>query len=217
MVDIQIRDTGIGIPNDRIQAVFESFTQADNSTQREYGGSGLGLSICKRLVDLMGGSIAVASAEDYGSAFSISLTLPRADGAAIIAEAAPEMDKYALRVLLAEDNAVNVQVARRLLEKLGCDVDVAENGLRAIAMVEQNDYDLVLMDMQMPLCDGPKATEAIRARETGLEKPLPIYALTANAMADDRETCLRAGMTGFVTKPVTTSAMREVVRQVAGG
>lgn len=214
-IEFQVRDTGIGIPPDRLQAVFESFTQADGSTQREYGGTGLGLSICKRLVELMGGSIAVASVQDFGTAFSVSLTMQPAEARSSAPLPLLGDSTYPLKVLLAEDNAVNVQVARRLLEKLGCQVDVAENGLRAIAMVEQNAYDLVLMDMQMPLCDGPRATEAIRARESASARPLPIYALTANVMADDRDLCLRAGMNGFVTKPITTAALREVVQTIA--
>ncbi|MGV3615401.1 MAG: PAS domain S-box protein [Fimbriimonas sp.] len=216
-LEIRVRDTGIGIPVERREAIFESFSQADGSTQRKYGGTGLGLTISKRLVELMGGTIEVQSEEGRGSLFTVRLRLERAETQAPVTTATPDADAltFPLRVLLAEDNGVNVKVARRLLERIGCVVEVAENGLRAIAMAGQSAYDLVLMDVQMPLCDGLEATRAIRAQAGPAATRLPIYALTANAMEGDREECLAAGMDGFVAKPVTFEALRAVVMTAA--
>ena len=214
-----VNDTGAGIPQDRTEAVFESFTQADGSTQRKFGGTGLGLTISKRLVELMGGSISVKSQLGSGTAFVVDLTF-ELDAAFDAEEGTPSMSVQdpsngKLRVLLAEDNSVNVLVARRLLEHCGCHVVVAENGLRAISLASSGDYDLILMDVQMPVCDGLEATRVIRAaQEREGRKRLPVYALTANVMSSDREDCLLAGMDGFLAKPIPLAALQALISDV---
>jgi|GEM_PF-1952909 len=216
--EILVCDTGIGIAQDALAAVFESFTQADGSVQRRYGGTGLGLAICRSIVGLMGGVISVESELGVGSAFRVELPL-------CVAEA-PEREtsgdtqraglRRGTRVLLAEDNEVNVLVAEGMLEVLGCVVDVAEDGLEALAKVAAGEYDVVLMDVQMPRCDGLEATLAIRASEQARGTPrLPVIALTANAMEDDRRRCLEAGMDGLIPKPLTLEALQTALSQYA--
>ncbi|WP_144241177.1 PAS domain-containing hybrid sensor histidine kinase/response regulator [Fimbriimonas ginsengisoli] len=210
----KIVDTGIGISPDRLQAVFDSFTQADGSTQRRYGGSGLGLTISRQLVGLMGGQITVQSEVGKGTSFTVQLPLEVTDTRAQEEWNSEEISPVAtsLRILLAEDNEVNVLVAQRMIEWCGCTADVAEDGLRAIAMCAENEYDLILMDVQMPLCDGLEATRAIRSREalTGGRR-VPVVALTANAMREDRDECLAAGMDGFLAKPITLGALSQTL------
>ncbi len=212
----EVSDTGAGIPDDRTEAIFESFTQADGSTARKYGGTGLGLTISKGLVELMGGTISVRSKVGVGTTFTVELTFATVEPGLTEVHQAPPIfsrgSKQVLKVLLAEDNSINVIVARHMLEHCNCDVDVAENGLRAIALAAAGIYDLILMDVQMPVCDGLEATRVIRqseAREHRLR--VPIYALTANAMSGDREICLEAGMDGFLAKPIPLSALQTVV------
>ncbi len=200
-----VRDTGIGIPAEMQEAVFQPFTQADSSTTRRYGGTGLGLSICRRLVALMEGQLQLKSEPQCGSTFSFTVRLPIA---AVAESPAPATDcrlprsQRRLRILVAEDNPINQKVALRLLERMGHQVDTAWDGQQAVAAVEQTEYDLVLMDCQMPNMDGYAATRAIRRLERG--RQLPIVAMTANAMPDDRQRCLEAGMDGFLAKPVST-------------
>ncbi len=224
MLTFDVADTGIGIPADKLSAVFESFTQADASTTRQYGGTGLGLSICTRLVEVMGGEMSVTSELGVGSTFRFSVRArvapqPAPDDAGDRPEARPSLDT-SLRVLLVEDNAVNQKVAVRLLQKLGLSSDVAADGVEALDAVRRQPYDAVLMDVQMPRMDGLEATRRIRAG-TG---PQPyIVALTANAMDGDREQCLDAGADDYLTKPVTVESLREALdtvgtsrRQAAG-
>ncbi|CAN5559184.1 hypothetical protein BH11ARM2_BH11ARM2_24910 [soil metagenome] len=212
---LTVRDTGIGIPSSRLASVFESFTQADGSIQRKYGGTGLGLAITKRLVDLMGGSISVRSEVGMGTTFRIALTFEIATIGVSTPEAASEVQLAGLQVLLAEDNPVNVLVAKSILERCGCVVDVAEDGLRAIAMANARAYDLVLMDLQMPLCDGLEATRVLRATEARRGSArLPIVALTANAMESDRRATVEAGMDDFIAKPVTLKTMNQLLERV---
>ncbi len=201
-----ISDTGIGIPSDRLAAVFDVFEQADNSVTRQYGGSGLGLSICRQLVDLMKGEIGVTSREGVGSTFTVTLRLPTCD---LVrekpAEAAPprpgELPQFQLHALVVEDNAFNQLVIRKTLQKIGISVDVAADGAVALALIQQHAYDLVLMDIRMPVMDGYEATARIRARDDRRAQ-VPIIAVTAEATDAAREQCLAAGMTGFLTKPL---------------
>ena len=203
---LTVRDTGIGIPPARQSAIFESFTQADGSTTREYGGTGLGLTISRHLVELMGGRISVESEAGAGSRFTVSLSLARCDGpaapAAPAARAATDQGRLGLRVLLAEDNPTNMKLARRLLEKWGCTVDAVGNGQEASRAALDRAYDVVLMDVQMPVMDGLAATAAVRAAERGTGRRVPIIAMTANAMQGDRECCLEAGMSDYISKPI---------------
>ena len=202
-----VKDNGIGIPPEVQKELFKPFTQGDASTTRRFGGTGLGLSICKRLVELLGGEIGVESAEGKGSTFWFTICAGRASQAAI---AEPERRIQPLvglrspggRILVVEDNIVNQMVAVRMLEKLGYDVDVAADGLEAIAAVERRGYFAVLMDCQMPDMDGFEATRRLRERERGQGRRLPIIAMTANAMQGDKEICLDAGMDDYVAKPV---------------
>ena len=217
-VKFSVMDTGTGIPKDRLLAVFESFTQADGSTQRRFGGSGLGLTIARKIVDLMGGELIVESELGAGSCFSFELNFELAP----IVESRSDPDhsansdtNFSLHVLLAEDNAINVMVAEQLLEHCGCTVEVAENGLRAISLAASQRFNLILMDVQMPVCDGLEATRVIRITEAQEGRPrVPIYALTANVMSEDRQSCFDAGMDGFLAKPIPISTLKTILSEV---
>lgn len=208
LLRFSIRDTGIGIPPDVQQRLFNAFEQADSSTTRKYGGTGLGLAICKRLVAMMGGDIGVDSEAGVGSTFWFTARLVRAryepaplpaatDCAAV--EARLRQLHAGARILLAEDEPINQEVTRELLELLGFAVDLAENGEAAVALAEVCRYDLILMDVQMPLMNGLDATRAIRAN--GLNRGTPVLAMTANAFSEDRLRCLEAGMNDHIGKP----------------
>jgi signal transduction histidine kinase/ActR/RegA family two-component response regulator len=208
-----ITDTGIGLTPEGLSRLFKSFSQADSSTARKYGGTGLGLAISKRLVELMGGSIWAESAgPGRGARFGFSLRGQASDQAqptrrtATAARLDPETaSRHPLRILLAEDNAVNQKLALRLLQQMGYRADLASNGLEAIEAVERQTYDLILMDVQMPDMDGLDATREI-CRRWPTARPR-IVAMTANAMAGDREACLAAGMDDYLTKPIRVEAL----------
>ena len=210
----EVEDSGIGIAPDKLEAVFGSFVQADASTTREYGGTGLGLAISSRLVEMMGGEIGVTSELGEGSVFRFTIRVrpvagstesESASAAAWISRPTPDAP---LRVLLAEDNVVNQKVASRLLSKLGLSSDVASDGVEAVQNVERQDYDVVLMDVQMPRMDGLEATRAIRALDG--HQPY-IITLTANAMDGDRERCLEAGADFYLAKPVTLQSLSSAI------
>jgi PAS domain S-box-containing protein len=216
LLRIEVIDTGIGILPDRVDAIFEGFTQADNSMVRRYGGSGLGLTISKRLTDLMGGKIGVESQPGAGSRFWVELPLSRITAA--IAKQVAEHRSVSLegvRVLLAEDNDVNVLVAKQQIELLGCVVDVAANGKQAVEMSFQSEYKMILMDIQMPEMDGLEATRAIRAREQEIGGHIPIIALTATAFAEDKKACEEAGMDSFLSKPFRRDDLERLLKQFA--
>ncbi len=208
-----VRDTGIGIPPEKQAHLFEAFTQADSSTTRKFGGTGLGLTICKKLAELMGGQIGVQSEPGKGSLFFVDLPLPAVEQPAPLAPDAEAnsgespVNLEGRRILLVEDNEVNRKVATRLLEKLGLKVEIACNGLEAVQKVQQTHYDLILMDCQMPEMDGYIATAHIRQ----LAPPrctIPIVALTANALQEDRQRCLNAGMDDYLSKPIKPEQLK---------
>ena len=238
LLKARVADTGIGIADAARARLFKTFSQADASTARRYGGSGLGLAICKRIVERMGGEIGFESREGEGSVFWFNVRLavagrpspdePRKAGGEpntpktlaldpAATRAIPDLRDGAdaptaqsLRILVVDDNFVNHQVAVGLLNKLGHRTDVADDGDTAVELVARGDYDMVLMDMQMPRVDGLTATGLIR-RLPAPRNAVPIVALTANAMAGDREICLSAGMDDYLSKPIGRRQIGEML------
>lgn len=208
-LQFSVRDTGIGIAADKIEQIFNPFSQADRSTTRLFGGTGLGLSITRKLVEQMGGNLQVTSLPEHGSTFRFDLSLQvgeesqAADGPMRLTEEITDEDLYPLwgrSVLLVEDNEFNQIVASQLLDRAQMTVDIANDGVEAIEMMRQEDYELVLMDIQMPRMDGYQAARAIRAMP-GVNE-VPIIALTANALPDVRSRCLEAGINDLIVKPI---------------
>lgn len=219
-----VQDSGIGIRQEVISTLFRSFTQADASIAGRYGGSGMGLAICSSLVELMHGQIRVDSKLGQGSRFWVTLPLqvPESQSVAAVpipaSEAPAESTFDGWRVLLAEDHAVNELVMRQMLVKFGCEVDVAHNGHEAVDLWQGGGYDLILMDVQMPGCNGLMASQRIRAIEASKNLPrTPIIALTANAMSGDEERCLAAGMDAYVVKPVKMELLVQVMQAARQG
>ena len=210
-VVLSINDTGIGIPADKLESLFEKFNQVDSSMARRFGGTGLGLAISRQLARMMGGDIECSSIEGVGSTFRLLLNLPAAQPpqrAAPAPAAASVASPANLNVLVAEDNPVNQLVIRKLLEKLGVSCDVAENGQIAVEKAINGSYPIVFMDCQMPVMDGLEATRQLRLQ--GYQGV--IIALTANAMEGDREMCLAAGMNDFLSKPISRDAVVQALQ-----
>ena len=211
LLRFEVADTGIGIAPETMARLFASFEQADNTTTRKYGGTGLGLVIVRKLAQLMGGDAGAVSEPGRGSTFWFTARLRKSAGQSLAleddsnAERRLKEDYPGSRILLVEDEPVNREIVLMLLEEAGQAVDVAEDGAAAVALATSNDYDLILMDMQMPQLDGLAATQRIRAIPG--RDGTPIVALTANAFAEDRQRCIDAGMNDFLTKPVATSAL----------
>jgi signal transduction histidine kinase len=216
-----VADTGIGIPIDRREAIFEPFSQADGSTTRKYGGTGLGLTISRRLVELAGGRLWLDAAAQRGSTFYFTLPVEIAERgtqpeAVMPVGAAAPLVGAKLRVLLAEDNVVNQRLAVRLLEKMGHNVRVTATGREALQAIEGDGFDLAFIDVQMPEMDGFEVTAKVRTRELQGGVRLPIIAMTAHAMVGDRERCLHAGMDGYVAKPIDAETLALEIRRVMG-
>ena len=220
-IQFSVKDSGIGIEDDKKLKVFEAFNQGDASTTRQYGGTGLGLAICSRLVDLMGGRIWLESALGQGATFFFTVRVGKVARNLEVAlatdaerdkmpEAAPPSALRPLRILVAEDNKVNQMLALTLLKRWGHQVEVAENGLRAVEKAAESDWDIVLMDLQMPLMGGLDATQQIRAAEQP-GKRVPIIAVTANVMQEDRAACMLAGMDDFLPKPLRADDLQAML------
>ena len=211
---LAVSDTGIGIPASAMPTLFDRFTQADSTTMRRYGGSGLGLAITREIVQMMGGTIATTSTPGLGSRFTISIPSRFVDRSEVVPAAAEsgaaEAARPALRILVAEDNDVNQILINAVLTRMGHVVHLVANGQLAVEAVRRGDYDLVLMDLQMPGMDGMEATQAIRALG-GPRASVPIIAMTANAFEEDRHACLAAGMDDYVAKPIDVEHLARAI------
>jgi CheY-like chemotaxis protein len=213
---IVVRDTGVGISPEKLPALFEKFTQADNSATRRFGGTGLGLAICRELTQMMGGSIDVESREGHGSTFTVELPLTRGRPASLqAAEPTQASDDGDLRLLAAEDNPTNQQVLAAVLGSLGIEVHIVPDGKEAVEAWRTGAYDLILMDIQMPVMDGITAASMIRdaERATGRRRT-PIVALTANALTHQVEEYLAVGMDAHVAKPIEIAKLYDAISSV---
>lgn len=218
-VRFAVSDTGIGMSPQEQAHVFEAFAQADASTSRTYGGTGLGLTISRRLVTLMGGTLELSSETGRGSEFRfvlpLALAAATADAAVIVAQAAAAQAQP-LSVLVAEDNPINQRLVLALLERAGHRVQLADDGQQALRMLDETGFDVVLMDMQMPVMDGLEATRRLRAREAeGGSARVPVIAMTASAREEDRELCLAAGMDDYLAKPVNLAEVLQRLQDIA--
>ena len=213
-----VEDTGVGVTAERQARLFQPFVQGDGSNSRKYGGTGLGLAIAKQLVELMGGSIGMASEPGRGSTFWFTAPFEQAEdpagvraGAQVPPAAVPRDIGQPGSILVVEDNAINRKIAIRMLEKFGYTADAVSSGNKALRAIENGNYRLVLMDVQMPDMDGFEATAEIRRRESATR--IPIIAMTANAMPSDREKCVAAGMDDYLSKPVQGAAMKAMIER----
>ncbi|MCZ6770936.1 MAG: response regulator, partial [Proteobacteria bacterium] len=224
VVRFEVSDTGIGIPKEVQEQLFNRFTQVDACFERRHGGTGLGLAICGQLSGLMGGKISVDSEPGRGSTFALTVSLGKSserhdetDSAQpVVRTDLPSNLHRRLRILLAEDNHVNQMVVIAMLRGAGHTVDVAGNGIEAVEAINTRPYDLVLMDIQMPEMDGVTAAKAIRALDDAARASIPIIALTANAIKGDREKYLAAGMDDYISKPVDQAALHETIARQCG-
>ena len=220
-----VSDTGIGIPNDKKNVIFESFSQVDSSTTRKYGGSGLGLTITSRLVSIMNGNIWFESELGKGTSFYFTIDFQEVDNICEInkltkkelsnKKLAPVSDKK-LKILVAEDNEVNQLLTKLMLEEFGHHVTIAENGKEALSHYENYQFDIILMDVQMPEMSGFEATAVIREREKEKKSHIPIIAVTAHAMQGDKDRCLKAGMDNYITKPIDPDKLFEIIEKITG-
>ena len=219
LLHFEVCDTGIGIAPEKQELIFQPFSQADNSTTRQYGGTGLGLTIASRLAQNMGGRIWVKSEAGSGSTFGFTVMVSackrpvNSAGSGSVSAGRP---KHRLRILIAEDNPVNQKVACAILEKEGHSLTVAGNGLEAVDAIENGTFDLIFMDIQMPLMDGYGATAVIRGRGDAAGGRTPIVATTAHARLEDRDRCLAGGMDGYVSKPIQKSELLDAVELYGG-
>ncbi len=230
-----VQDTGIGIPQDKIDKIFNSFEQVDSSLTRKFGGTGLGLTITSRLIEMMGSKIKVSSQPDVGTTFEFELTFPkvkdqkveelpdfslfltheqpRLSSEMMITESEPQKEtkEDEVTILLVEDNVINQRVAKRMVENMGYKVEVANHGQEALDMMKNKKYDLVLLDVQMPVLDGLRTAQKIRVKELNTEEHIPIIAMTAHAQKEDRDRCLEAGMDDYLSKPINMKMLEEKI------
>ena len=218
---IEIHDTGIGIPEDKLPVIFDRFEQVDMSFKRKTGGTGLGLAISKEITRLMGGTVTVASRLDSGSEFSIIIPVKYPDKESKVTTYRPKdedifsNDIAPLKILLAEDNLVNALMLEKILIKNNHSVMIARNGQEALDLFMENDFDLIIMDVEMPVLDGIETTELIRKGEAGAEKKdIPIIALTAHVLSDVYTKCMRAGMNAYITKPINIRELKGILKNV---
>jgi CheY-like chemotaxis protein len=216
-----VSDSGIGIPTEKRVSIFSPFTQADSSTTRMYGGTGLGLTISARLVAMMGGRIWLESEVGQGSRFHFTVRLKvsgeRVESRLIFPLVEPPAKPKGLYILLAEDNRINQLVATRSLAKMGHSVVVVGNGKEALSLLATQPFDLIFMDIQMPEMDGLTTTARIREGETVTHTHIPIIAMTAHAMKGDRQRCLSAGMDGYISKPISASELEIAIAEALQG
>jgi len=223
LLEFAVHDTGMGIPYEKQKSIFEAFSQADGSMTRRFGGTGLGLTISSRLVAMMGGRISVESHPGEGSCFRFTVRVTPTDEPVVQKiEAHPVHDTNRARashrssnVLLAEDNPVNQRLVLRILERQGHRVTLAVNGREAVEAVKRAEFDIILMDVQMPQMTGYEATEAIRSCERQSGRHIPIVAMTAHAMKGDREKCLASGMDSYISKPVSAKDLLETLETLS--
>jgi CheY-like chemotaxis protein len=219
---IEVHDTGIGVPADKLELIFDKFSQAENSTSRRFGGTGLGLAIGRQLIEAMGGRLWVESTEGVGSTFRFEVPLQRVsealanDSGPVVLHDAP--DAQQLRILAADDNLTNRQVLAAILEPLGVELDLREDGEDTLSAWRTGAYDMILMDIQMPVLDGVAATRRIRAEEAETGRPrTPIIALTANAMTHQLAEYRAAGMDDCVAKPIRIADLHDAMVRVLAG
>ena len=212
-LEFAVSDTGIGIPEEKLSTIFEAFTQANNDTARKYGGTGLGLAIVKQLAEIQGGSVSVTSKEGKGSCFSFKIQYKK-NTAPLIKE--PKMNGHEktvkkLNILLAEDNSMNQLLAKKVLGDWGWNVETVENGIQAVEKIKSQDFDVVLMDIQMPEMDGYEAAKQIRENLPSPKRNVPIMAMTAHVMPGEEERCYNAGMNGYISKPFDANILYDKV------
>ena len=220
---IEVADTGIGIAPERTNRLFKPFSQADSSTTRRFGGTGLGLAICKRLAELLGGDVRLVRSSSSGSLFALELPLVTVpEGQEKPATSAPDItsgasDGRAWRILVVEDNKVNRVLTQRMLLSLGFQSDAAENGLQGVQAHSAQPYDIIFMDIQMPVMDGIEASAYLRNREkeSPASSPVQIIALTADAMTGDRQRCIDSGMTDYLSKPIRRADLAAALDRAA--
>ncbi|TDW47729.1 phospho-acceptor domain-containing protein [Flavobacterium sp. 270] len=206
-----IKDTGIGIPKNKLNTIFERFTQAEESTTRKFGGTGLGLNIVKQLVELHDAKIEVKSQVGRGSEFFFVLSYKKADTSEKPVKSASKNSLGKLKILLCEDNVLNQKLVKSVIHNFGFELDIADNGEAGIELLSKNEYDLVLMDLQMPVKDGYQTTEYIRHE---MNSTIPIIAMTAHSLVGEQERCYDVGMDGYVPKPFKQTALLETIRKV---